>query len=151
MPRTNTVLLMAADSELRPSSRVWGTGEWRPPEEREALAWLTLARLLGWGVTVGGQTTAGPYAGSIGDLRCIVLAGDPDTLPQEQVAWLAARLAAEPILLVARAAAPSTELARLAGTALGPERVVGRSLRWIGPGPAREWRCGQDLDGWAMK
>ena len=150
MASENTVLLMTADSELRPSCRVWGTGQWDPPDEREALDWLTLAKLIGWGVTVGGPETVGACAGASSDFRHIVIAGDPDTLPEQHIAWVAARLTAEPVLVVARAAAPTTALARLAGTARAAELITGRSLRWSGSGPVREWRCGQDLDGWAV-
>src|SRR5438034_1177388 len=46
------MLLVASDTELPPAERVWGTGGWLPPAAREALDWLTLARLCGWAVTV---------------------------------------------------------------------------------------------------
>jgi len=45
-----TVLLLAAEGALSPSTRVWGTGGWQPPEDREALDWLTLVRFMGWDV-----------------------------------------------------------------------------------------------------
>src|SRR5262249_43938800 len=46
------VLVVASATELPSAQRVWGTGGWLPPEQREALDWLTLARFLGWGVAV---------------------------------------------------------------------------------------------------
>ena len=45
------MLLVASDTELPPAERVWGTGGWLPPAAREALDWVTLARLCGWAVT----------------------------------------------------------------------------------------------------
>ena len=64
------VLLLAAEGALSPSARVWGTGGWLQPEDREALDWLTLVRFLGWEVEVcvvdrGGRARnapAGPRA-----------------------------------------------------------------------------------------
>src|SRR5581483_7920250 len=99
--RSDLVLLVDADAELPAGERVWGTGGWLPPERREALDWLTLARLLGWGVTVAGR----PPAPDPGGARWVIVAGDPDRLGEEAVGRVAARLAAEPVLVVARAAA----------------------------------------------
>lgn len=44
------VLIAGSAEEFAPRERVWGTGGWRPPEQREALDWLILARMLGWHV-----------------------------------------------------------------------------------------------------
>lgn len=44
------VLIVGSTTEFDPAARVWGTGGWRSPEEREALDWLTLVRCLGWRV-----------------------------------------------------------------------------------------------------
>jgi hypothetical protein len=44
------VLIVGSAGEFAPNERVWGTGGWRPPEQREALDWLILVRMLGWTV-----------------------------------------------------------------------------------------------------
>jgi hypothetical protein len=49
---SSAVLLIASDLELPSNRRVWGTGGWMKPEEREALDWLILCRLLGWRVRI---------------------------------------------------------------------------------------------------
>ena len=57
------MLLVTSETELPAAHRVWGTGGWLPPKQREALDWLTLARFLGWGVTVTRWTSAGLGSG----------------------------------------------------------------------------------------
>jgi hypothetical protein len=148
---SNPMLVVASEKELPATHRVWGTGGWLPPEQREALDWLTLARLLGWGVTVTRETRLSLGTRLPGGCRWVVVAVDPDSLEEGLVAQLASRLAAEPILVVARAAAPDSPLARLAGVARRAEHITGRSLRWIGPGQARDWRCRNILQSSALK
>ncbi len=141
----NTVLLVTAEGELPIGKRVWGTGGWIMPEEREALDWLTLVRLLGWNVTVTSVSSLEKHK-SLAGCRWIIIACDPDSLTNDAVDHLAARLAEEPILLVARAGRISSPLSRLAGIAAGPQTVSGRRLHWRGPGLHREWSCRKVLD-----
>ena len=145
------LLLVASKTELPASHRVCGTGGWLPPEEREALDWLTLSRFVGWGATVTRWTNSGLDKGLMGGSRCIVLACDPDGLGEELVALLGSRLATEPILVVARAGAAGGALTRLAGAAHRPDRVTGRALCWIGPGLERRWHCRKPLEASALE
>ena len=50
------ILVVASESELPATSRVWHC--WWPPEQREALDWLTLTKLFGWDVSVTWQTNS---------------------------------------------------------------------------------------------
>src|SRR5439155_4438293 len=139
------MLLVASDTELPPAERVWGTGGWLPPAAREALDWLTLARLCGWAVTVTWRNAPRLDSDLAAGSRWVVLACDPDSLDEEVVRRLAARLETEPVLVVARAASPDRPLARLAGAARQLDRVAGRSLGWFGPGGGRSWGCRRPL------
>lgn len=56
------VAIIGSDSEFAPNERVWGTGGWRLPEQREALDWLILVRMLGWNVRT--TTERGPQVSS---------------------------------------------------------------------------------------
>ena len=145
------VILVASDVELPAAHRVWGTGGWLPPEEREALDWLTLSRLLGWRVTVTPRSGAGLQEAFAAGGRCAILACDPDSLEADLVAFLRSRLAVEPLLVVGRAANRDSALAELAGVAREPEALAGRSLSWIGPGPGRAWYCREALAASALK
>jgi hypothetical protein len=145
------MLVVASEAEIPATDRVWGTGGWLQPEKREALDWLTLARLMGWSVHVARRTRYGLDAGLSGGRCWIMLACDPDDLGEELVALLAARLEAESCLVVARAGARGRTFTRLAGVTRRPESLAGRALRWIGPGAERSWDCRQALDASALE
>jgi hypothetical protein len=138
------MLVIASTNELARAGRVWGTGGWLPPEEREALDWVTLARWLGWGPrVVGVLESAVDIKGAPAD--SIVVATDLDSLPGEAATALRARLAEDPVIVVARAGPPDAPVARLAGTWRGSGHATGRRLRWCGPGPERSWECSTPL------
>jgi hypothetical protein len=142
----DSLVLVASKSEMPRLKRVWGTGGWLPPEDREALDWLTLLRLMGWGVRIEWCTSLCPDVRIPAGSRWIILACDPDCIDEELVALLASRLEVEPILVVSRAGAGNGAFAQLAGVVQRPEQMVGRSLRWIGPGPERNWGCRNTLE-----
>lgn len=145
------MLLIASAEELPVEQRVWGTGGWLPPEQREALDWLTLSRLLGWGVTLARQTSSNLDASFYGGNRWVVLACDPDRLSEELIGLLASRLVAESILVVARAQTVEGAFTRLAGAARCAERVAGISLHWTGPGAGHHWDCRKMVEARALK
>ncbi len=144
------MLIIASEKELPATQRVWGTGGWLLPEEREALDWLTLGRLLGWGVKVT-QATGLPDPSIAAGNRWIIIACDPDGLAEEFVTQLASWLSAEPVVVVARAGAGGSALANRTGAARTSKAIVGRSLHWSGPGPPRRWFCRKALDGFALE
>jgi hypothetical protein len=140
------VLLLSSEAELPPADRVWGTGGWVPPEQREALDWLTLARLLGWAVAV---THPSDHRHELveGDAPpWILVACDPDALDASVAARLASRLATEPVLVVARAGSAGSPLARLAGAARLPERSSGQRLSCVAAGSESDWVCRKEIE-----
>jgi len=145
------MLVIADESELDPARRVWGTGGWlppegRPPDGREALDWLTLARLSGWGVSVARRTAKGLEGDLHGGSRFVVIACDPDRLGDEATQFLATKLAQEPVLVVARAGTVDGTFARLAGAWRRSEAITGRALRSAIPGAERRWECRKALE-----
>ncbi len=136
------MLLVADKSELPVTERIWGTGGWLPPDQREALDWLTLAKVCGWGVTIVRKDENS----LIGDLRggshWIVLACDPSSpLSESIIAWLTRRLAEEPVLVVVRAPATGAPLTRLTGASVTAHSFSGHCLKWFGPGGEHQWKC----------
>ncbi len=123
-------LLVVASGRERVTGAALGHGGWLPPEDREALDWLALARLSGWPASVGEPTAAAS--------RWIVLARDPEELGSDEVDALRLRLD-EPLVVVARAARPAHPLASLAGAARATANLEGRALEWRGPGPVARW------------
>lgn len=119
------VVIVVGRDEDPAGARVWGTGGWTHPAEREARDWLTICRLLGWGVQLASPKLAALSA----ETRWTVLACPPDEV-DERLAWqIHRRLEEEPLLVVAKAGMP-----HVAGVAAASERIAGRELAWIGPG-----------------
>jgi hypothetical protein len=139
------VLVIASPAERPPDHRVWGTGGWLPPEQREALDWVCLVRLLGWGATVAGSQDRSRWPGPSDGGRWLILACDPDSLGEEGTRYLRDCLEVSPLLVVARAGEADGPFAKLAGAARRPAELAGRSLLWTGPGPQRHWRCPRPL------
>lgn len=138
------VLLVSSEGELVDASRVWGTGGWVRPEQREALDWLTLARLLGWGVRVARSVSEVDAAKAAGCARWVIVAGEPDRLGEGFISLIASWLTTEPLLVVARAGGHGA-FARLAGATHARGQLEGRQLRWTGAGPERRWECRERL------
>jgi hypothetical protein len=139
------VVIVTSEAELPPSRRIWGTGAWFPPDEREALDWLTLSRLLGWSVRVTRRTHSGLDAGLPAGSRWIIIACDPALLGEDLVRLLASRLDAEPVLVVARADTVRGPFTRLSGAIRRPEQMSGRTVHWAGPGGGRSWSLRNEL------
>jgi hypothetical protein len=140
------MLLVASKDELPPSQRIWGTGGWLPPEEREALDWLTFGRLSGWGVKVRypKRFLVDEISGAQG-FQWIVLACDPSEFDGEsslQLEWYAEH---HDVLVVGRATTTETPLANWCRVRRCDTNVQGKSLRWMGPGRGRKWTCRRQL------
>src|SRR6266508_6252460 len=121
-PNNNPVLIVSTENELPVAQRIWGTGGWLQPEDREALDWLTLARLLGWGASI--TRLPDPVLAMGQNLRWLILACSPEELGEQIIDQLCALLAVGSILIVARAGAKDSHLSRLAGVSRKQE-VVG--------------------------
>jgi hypothetical protein len=137
----NAMLLIARETELPVDARVWGDGGWQAPEDREALDWLTLARISGWKAAVAYDNDFLGRCGASKSSRWIIVAHNPEDLGEEAVAELSLRVQSEPILLVSRAAIGGSAMARLSGVSRQANRSLGKDLHWIGPGPSGRWAC----------
>ena len=160
MPR-KAMLLVADADQLAPGQRIWGTGGWQPPESREALDWLTLARLCGWQVSIAslaeGELVETGLRGVRDDgTHWIVLACNPNVQNARLADWLSERLHRERVVVVMRAPRGAGPLAELAGAVQCPDVVSGDHVSWIGAGSRVGWRCpnpvmmqGLDIDAWS--
>lgn len=143
---STSVLIVAGDSELPGTERIWGTGGRLWAESREALDWLTFVRLLGWHVQVAwsSQLAATPRESPIP--RCIILGCDPSALGADALRWLANILDSSQVLVVTRAADSQAPLSRFAGTLRTSAFAAGRRIDWRGPGDQRTWFCRTDIE-----
>src|SRR5262245_22617439 len=103
--------ILTSKDQLPASGRVWGTGGWLPPDQREALDWLSLVRFMGWPAQVD---DVGTWSGD-SDARCLILALDPERVNQSTADAIAALLRRRPILVVARGALTDCPLNHLSG------------------------------------
>lgn len=137
------VTVVASSGELPTDAAIWGTGDHSvPPNDREALDWLTLCRFLGWHPKVEHSVSSVVAAPP----RWLILATEPSATGEGEAAHLAALLDREAVLVLARAAQPGSPLARLSGVAATGARTVTGAVRWTGPGPGREWLAWPELD-----
>jgi len=81
-------LVVASEAEHPGTTRVWGTGGWTPPEEREARDWLTVCKLLGWEVRLA--TPALDHVPA--EVGCVLIACPPHDVGEPLVGALRAFL-----------------------------------------------------------
>ena len=137
----DSILILSSEIELPTNDRIWGTGGWLKPEEREALDWLTLSRFMGWGATVVHRTNLLLDRNFSFQNRLIVIACEPNSIEDQIFKHIANRIELEPIVVVARIGQPGTVFASLSGAARTSDRISGRALEWIGPGEKSSWYC----------
>ena len=129
------VLVIADRAQLGwRSSAVWGTGGWMHPEDREALDWVTMARLLGWGVSVATADADLGRGRDTQSLRWVVVACDPELLGREQVGWLTSYLDTRPGMVLMRFPTSSCPAESLTGSIVPGESVRGRTVEWTAHG-----------------
>ncbi len=145
LSQQNSVLVIASESELPTGKRIWGTGGWLPPEEREALDWVTFLRLMGWGVSLT-SATAKLKTNDLENKKWVIVACDPSQIREDSVALLESKLKAEPFLVVARACSRGDSFTRLSGAPRKTgENTTGRDLRWNAAQPHR-WFSQKELE-----
>jgi hypothetical protein len=121
-------LVIASADEHPGAARVWGTGGWTPPEEREARDWLTLCRLLGWEVRL-----ATPALDDLPmQVGCVLIACAPGDVGEPLAGALREFLDRTPALVVAPAAEAGSALSGLAGCARCDGHTTGRTLSCAG-------------------
>jgi hypothetical protein len=135
------MIVVSSENDSPIGRRIWGTGGWIPPEQREALDWSTLSRIHGWGVMIYSQPDSGLGHFLSKQTRWIVISCDPDSLGEDFVSLLALYLETAPVLVLARAGIPNGNFHRLTGASRCSNDITGNTLSWVGPGPTRRWLC----------
>jgi hypothetical protein len=141
----DTALLLTTEDQLPERDPVWGTGGWLPPEQREALDWLTLLRFMGWEVAVTYPEEFCSVARAGQKLKWLVIAMPPDQLPSEVLVSVRRWLEREAILLIARAGTAADGLAASMGIKSTTEHARGQELHWNGTHPHRRWHCRNEV------
>jgi hypothetical protein len=117
-----------------------------PPQDREALDWLTLVRFLGWSVRIYPLLPSGKLLAPLSsEHRVLIIACDQSDVSEETARSVASVLEDGPVLVIARAARPATAFARLSGTSLTGEVYEAVAFEWRGPGPHRTCRLSKPV------
>jgi hypothetical protein len=141
----DTALLLTTEDQLPERAPVWGTGGWLPPEQREALDWLTLLRFMGWEVAVTYPAEFDSVARSGRKVKWLVIAMPPDQLPPEVRISVRKWLEREAILLIAHAGTAADGLAAAMGIRSIAEHARGQELEWKGTHHNWRWRCRNEV------
>lgn len=117
-------VLIAAPPGAAPVGAVWGSDGGQAPAD-EALDWVTLCRLLGWGVEV--RPVREPATIDVAGRRIVIVAGEAGPVRPPA--------GGKPGLIVRRRGGPT---------------VTGTRLAWTGPGAAAAWSLARPLPARAL-
>ncbi|MDQ3957941.1 MAG: hypothetical protein M3273_06415, partial [Actinomycetota bacterium] len=141
-----TMLVVVADDDPWIDQRVWGTGGWDPPEQREGFDWLTLGRFLGWSADLVRVSELGPGVSA----SVVVVATPLETLPRAALEEVVVR-AERGALVVFRGSPADGESHHVFGGMRDRGLSSGTSLAWTGPGARAAWPAGNGLDHRALE
>ncbi len=141
------MLVVHRPNESYGGERVWGTGGWLNPTEREALDWATLARLSGWGVNDFLPEDVTPN--QLIESDWVVITTEAADASAAFWRMLHTTLERVPVLIISRAASPD-EANRLTAATSDTGMITGRTLEWTGPGPTVQWRASENLTATAL-
>lgn len=137
----SSVVIVDAGGELSGAERIWGTGGWVPPEQREVLDWIELVRFLGWSCSVIQPEVLRADNFDVARVRWLILTGDAMSWSEARVAAVDASLNKLQGAVVSPAVPRDHALAALAGVAAQPSEYEADLVEWRGPGPRATWRC----------
>jgi hypothetical protein len=144
-------VVVIATEEALPRNRVWGTGGWMPPGEREALDWVTLVRFLGWEVETVTVDTSGRLAIPLApEAHTVIIASEPDNLSEDTIESIRFRLEQRPTLVVARAGASRARWSTFSGTHRTASTRRGRTITWLDPEHSLQVSAAESLSGYEL-
>ena len=122
--RTDTAIILTSFAEKMNLESVLGTGGWMPPEEREALDWMTLIALMGWKVQL--QDPQNFQFSDIDNqqIKWIILTGEPDAIDSNIWEQLLFITKTKKILLITGAGKKNGWLSNHFGIHLSENRII---------------------------
>lgn len=127
----DTFIIISSDKLVSRSKRIWGDGSWLPPEEREALDWFMLARIMGWRAKI--ISTEETYTDNSKNdvIKWIVVACDPGQLSHQTQEWLLQTISLKAMLVIVRCGRSKAEWLERLGIIFSDELVVGKQIKFI--------------------
>jgi len=139
----DTFIIISSDKLVSKSKKIWGDGSWIPPEEREALDWFMLARIMGWRAKIISNEETYADISNSDVIKWIVVACDPDELSRQTQDWLRQIISLEAILIIVRCGSYKAEWLERLGITFLDDLVVGKRIKRI---QFNEGNCINDLE-----
>jgi len=143
--RADTVLIFTSLAGQMNDALVLGTGGWLPPEEREALDWMTLVAMLGWKVKFEDPTSLQGAHFENHRIKWVILTGDPDTISSDTWEQLLHIIRTNQLLFITRAGKINGWLSRHFKISMSDENLPGDRLQFIHPSFSKEWSLKNQL------
>ena len=136
--RPDTVLILTPLAEELNDALVLGTGGWLPPEEREALDWMTLVAMLGWKVKLLNPASLDRAVFNNHRVKWVVLTGDPDVINNNTWEELLHVIRTNQLLFITRAGKRDGWLFRHFKISQSDQNLLGDRVQHIHP--FKEWK-----------
>jgi len=136
--RADTVLILTSLAVQMNEALVLGTGGWVPPEEREALDWMTLVAMLGWKVKIEDPTLLHGPDFANHRIKWVILTGDPDALSSDTWEQLLQIIRTNQLLFITRAGKINGWLSLHFKISISDQNLKGDRLQYIHPSFSKE-------------
>ena len=137
--RADTVLILTSLAEKMNDALVLGTGGWLPPEEREALDWMTLVTILGWKVKLLNPASFHVTKFDNHRIKWVILAGDPDSVNTNTWEEMVHVVRTNQLLFITRAGKKNGWLSRHFKITQSDQNLPGNHVQYIHPSFSKEW------------
>ena len=128
--RADTAIILTSFAERMNAEAVLGTGGWLPPEEREALDWMTLIALMGWKVKLQDPQNFHSTDIDSQQIKWIILTGNPDSIDRKVWEQILLITKTKKILFITRAGKINGWLSHHFGIHLSENKSFGKSVEY---------------------
>ena len=139
--RKDTLLIVSPDSVSMEASVILGTGGWLPPEQREALDWMTFGRIMGWRVIL---ITPENFRFEIieeQNIKWLIFSGSPDSLEEDVLNRIFHAVNNKPVLFISPVGKIGGRFEKHTGIHLSDKIYSGNIIQWKGTGNKKCWDC----------
>lgn len=143
--REDTVLILTSFAEKMNEALVLGTGGWLPPEEREALDWMTLVALLGWKVKLIDPGSLHLFNFRDALVKWVILTGDPDDINHTTWEKILLTIKTNQFLFITMAGKKEGWLSYHFGIFIPENKQLGSYIQYKRLGFYQEWRLRNPL------
>jgi hypothetical protein len=141
LPGPDTALILTTELSVSAGATAWGHGGWLPPQEREALDWTGLLRLMGWEVIVLTPEKFRETQFGAGAIKCLIVAMDPDGISEMVLSEIHSMLLNHKLLLVSRVGSAGRGIASWVHVSPSEGMAGGKVMHFRGKLGNAIWKC----------